>query len=421
MRYLIIGNSAAGNAAAEAIRSCDPGGEITIISDEAEPAYYRPLIPLLIDGERDRESLFRDELHTPQGVEVKLGQRATAIDARYSTVTLASGEQMGYDKLLLATGASPARPPIMGLEGPGAYYLRRMEDAQAIRAASRGAKRAVIIGGGRIGTKAALALRRCRLEVAIVEMLPRIVPLQLDDAAAQILEEAIRAQGIEVILGQEVREVTRKPGPGREVSGVVLGDGRRLDTDLVVAAVGVVANTELARGAGAYVGRGVSVDQYLSASLHDIYAAGDVAEIRDVVSGQIIVSGIWTNAVEMGRAAGENMAGGRRVYAGGFGLLNAMELAGVPVISVGIIEPPAGDGYEVHTSRRGENYRKLVFRDDVLKGALLVGEIEGAGVLATLIREKTPLGSLKAETIKPRFGYAHYVTTQAPVLDTYVT
>ncbi|MEE8472988.1 MAG: FAD-dependent oxidoreductase [Dehalococcoidia bacterium] len=420
MRYLIIGNSAAGNAAAAAIRARDPGGEITIISDEAEPAYYRPLIPYVIEGERDRQSLHRDEIHTPQRVEVRLGQRATDVDVRHRMVTLAGGEQLTYDKLLLSTGASPIHPHIAGLEGPGMFYLRQMEDAGAIREAAGNARRAVVIGGGRIGTKAALALRHCGLEVAIVEAESRIIPVQLDDVAAGIVGEAIRAQGIEVALGQGVGEVSRQAG-AKGPSSVVLEDGRRLDADLVVAAVGVAPNIELAQRAGVFVERGIVVDQYLSTSLRNIYAAGDAAETRDVVTGDHLVSGIWTNAVEMGRTAGENMAGGRRAYAGGFSLLNAMDLAGVPVVSAGIIEPPPTNGYETETSRRGGNYRKLVFKGDVLEGVLLVGDIQGAGVLVTLIREKTPLGSLKEQIIEPGFSYAHFMNAQAPVLDTYVS
>ena len=419
MRYVIIGNSAAGNAAATAIRARDPGGEITIISDEAEPAYYRPLIPLIIEGERDRQSLYRDELHTPQVVEVVLGQRATDIDVRYRTVTLSGGEQLAYDRLLMSMGASAIHPPIPGLEGPDIFYLRHMGDAAAMREAAGNARRAVVIGGGRIGTKAALALRHCGLEVAIVEAESRIIPVQLDDAAAGIVGEAIRTRGIEVILGQRVEKVVREAGANGP-SGVVLEGGRCLYGDMVVVAVGVTPNTELAQRAGVFVERGIVVDQYLSTSLRHIYAAGDVAETRNVVTGDHLISGIWTNAVDMGRTAGENMAGGRRTYAGGFSLLNAMNLAGVPVVSVGIIEPPPTNDYQAEASSRGGNYRKLVFNGDVLEGALLVGDIVGAGVLVTLIREKTPLGSMKEKVIEPGFSYAHFMTSQAPVLDTYV-
>nr|WP_176235558.1 FAD-dependent oxidoreductase [Candidatus Hakubella thermalkaliphila] len=133
MRYVIIGNSAAGNAAARAIRTSDPGGEVTLIGDEARPAYYRPLIPFLIDRERPEADLFRDELHLPQGVALHLGRRATRIDPSDKTVLLDDGQQILYDQLLLATGSSAVRPPIVGVEDPGVFVLRQWDDALAIR------------------------------------------------------------------------------------------------------------------------------------------------------------------------------------------------------------------------------------------------------------------------------------------------
>lgn len=161
------------------------------------------------------------------------------------------------------------------------------------------------------------------------------------------------------------------------------------------------------------------VDKRLRTSISDIYAAGDVVETADIVTGESIVSGIWTNAAEMGRIAGENMAGGTAEYEGAFRLLNAMELVGIPVISVGVLEPPPGKGYRVYASRRGDTYRKLVLRDNVLVGALLVGEIEGAGVFTGLIKRRADLGDLAQRLAEPGFSYAPFLRLETAKAEAY--
>lgn len=428
MRYLIIGNGAAGNAAAQAIRRRDGRGEIIILSDEPHPAYYRPLLPYLLYDAPEGQHLYRDALHTPQDVTVHLGTRVQAIAPEVNTVLLEDGRHLAYDKLLIATGASPALPSIDGLLGEGVFVLRTLDDATALRkCAVDGPQSAVVIGGGRIGTKAALALRHLGLEVAIVEMLGWIVPQQFDAAAAEIFQAALHAQGIRLLFGRTVHSVLRQTpsaapstgGQGRVppstskqggVTGVLLDDGTELPAGLVVVATGVRPNVELARAAGLNTRRGLLVNRFLQTSHPDIYAAGDVVETNDVVTGEAIVSGTWTNAVFMGEVAGENMAGGLREYPGAWGLLNAVELAGIPVISAGIVHTPWA-GCEACTRRRDQVYRKLVFRDGTLVGFILVGEIEGAGVYTMLIRERVDVGPWK-EALIEKGTYAPFVRGQ---------
>jgi nitrite reductase (NADH) large subunit len=179
-----------------------------------------------------------------------------------------------------------------------------------------------------------------------------------------------------------------------------------MEAHLIVAAVGVKANVELAREAGLAVNQGVLVDGWLRTSSPDIFAAGDVVETMDLVTGQPMVSGLWTNAVEMGRTAGENMAGGQVEYPGAFAVLNSLELAGVPTVSIGLTDPPAGEGYQVHCARRGDNYRKLVLKEGILLGALLVGDIEAAGVYTGLIKGKIFVEPLIPALMSPREAWA---------------
>jgi len=266
--------------------------------------------------------------------------------------------------------------------------------------------------------KSAFALRALGLEVTVVELLERIVPQQLDDVGASIFAAFIEKAGIRLRLGQTFREVIHERG---QLTGAVLDDGTRLPADLMVVGTGVRANTELARAAGLAVGRGVQVDEGMRTSAPDVYAAGDVVETADAVTGEPIVSGIWTNAVGMGACAGENMAGGERHFAAAFSLLNAMELGGLPVISVGLIHPPEEDGYEVHAVRRGDTYRKLVLKEGRLVGLILINEIERAGVYQTLIRERADTTPFRDQLLSPRFHYGHFVTRLSQEVDRFLT
>ena len=406
MRYVIIGNGAAGHAAAKNIRARDPEGQVKVISDAVNQAYHRPLIQTLIEGVMSKESLYREDLPSPEGVEVRLGVRVEAIDPEAKRLSLQNKETVSYNRLLLATGSSAIRLPIAGLEGRNVHVLRTIRNAEAIKVSAEKAKQAVVIGGGRVGMKAAFALHQLGMKVSVVERLGRIVPLQFDDTAAKIMKGAVEAHGIRLFLGRTVREVERDD---LGVQAVVLDDGGRLETDLVIIAVGVQPNVDLARAAGLSINQGVLVNEYLQTSDPDIFAAGDVVETVDVVTGESMVSGLWTNAVEMGRIAGENMAGGKARYPGAFAVLNSFELANIPTISVGLIDPPEKEGYEVHSSRRGDSYRKLVFRQGVLMGAVLLGEIEGAGVYTGLIKGKKNVGKHLGALLAPRPSYASWL------------
>jgi NAD(P)H-nitrite reductase large subunit len=280
-----------------------------------------------------------------------------------------------------------------------------------------GAKHVVILGAGRIGMKSAFALRHLGIQVAVVELLKRIVPQQLDEESAAIFAGTVAEAGIKTILGQTFKTVNHKDN---KVTSVTLDDGSELKADLVIVGVGVRANLELAASGGLRVQHGLLVDEHLQTSEAHIFAAGDVVETKDIVSGASIVSGIWTNAADMGRIAGDNMAGGSSTYEGAFSLLNAMELGGLPVVSVGDVQARPEDGVEVFAEQRGHAYRKLVFRGDRLIGLILVGQIERAGIYQTLIREKADVSTLRRELLGPRFHYGHYILSKPGIIDRYV-
>lgn len=180
------------------------------------------------------------------------------------------------------------------------------------------------------------------------------------------------------------------------------------------------ANLDLPTAGGLHTNRGLLVDEHLRTSDPRVFAAGDVVETKDIVSGEPTVSGIWTNAAEMDRIAGNNMAGGNSSYAGAFSLLNAMGLGGLPVVSVGDAQAETGDGIQVFSERRGNNYRKLVFRGDRLTGLVLVGQIKRAGLYQMLIREQADVSALRHEPLGSKFHYSHYIYSQPKKIDRYV-
>jgi len=286
-----------------------------------------------------------------------------------------------------------------------------MADAQALARAAREAQNAVVIGAGRVGLKAALSLRQRGLAVTLVEQGPRVAPMQFDAAAGAILGQALEAQGIGLCLGQTVAEVKRGD---RGVEGVVLADARFLAAEVIVAAVGVRPNLDLAQEAGLTVNQGIVVDKHLRTSAPEIYAAGDVAETTDLVTGGRLVSGLWTNAVEMGRLAGGNMAGAALEYPGAWAVFNSLEVAGIPTVAMGLTDPVPVAAYEIHQIRRGNTYRKLVCRDEVLVGALLLGDIEGAGVYAGLIKGQAKITDLDEAMHRPRQSLAARLSRTRP-------
>lgn len=411
MRYAIVGNGAAGVAAARAIRSLDPQGELLIFSDEPHRAYYRPLISNFLEEGAARDVYMpAAEAPWPPASE-HLGYRLVSLDPQARRLTGEDGRIWNYDRLLLATGAKALTPGLPGWSGPGTFVLRTLADAEALARAAREAREAIVLGAGRVGLKAAQALRSLGLAVTLVELEDRVAPMQFDETAGEILARALLAAGYRLYLKETLTAVERDR---ERLVGVTLAGGQSLPADLVVAALGVKPDTALAQTAGLAVDRGILVDEFLRTSAPDIYAAGDVAETRDLLTGQRLVSGLWTNAMEMGRLAGSNMAGASFSYAGAWGVLNALEVAGVPTAVLGLTLLPPGNDYQVWQIRRGNTYRKLVFQGDRLVGALLVGDLEGAGVYAGLIRKQAPLGDLKDSLISPRAGLASWVARSLP-------
>ncbi len=408
--YIVVGNSAAGVNAAEALRSFDRNGSLAIFGEEDLPVYSRPMISNLVAGEADLQKMRyrKKNFYNVNKIDFFRGVRITKLNAKSRAVVTAEGQSYAWRKLLLATGSLPFRPPIAGLEEVPYHTFVNYQDAQRlIKATKAPGTRALIIGAGLIGVKAAEALYARGAKVTIVEMMERMLPAALDEEASRMVQAICENKGLHVITGECVEQVISDDGGKNTRGGTArLRNGEEIGFDLLVVAVGVVPRMELAQQAGLAINRGVLVDQYLRTSQEDIYAAGDVAEAFDLVWGEPRVNALWPNATLQGRYAGWNMAGGKRKYPGSQSM-NSVEFFGLPVLSAGIVNPP-DDSYEVLTSRMaGGGYRKVVLRDDVLVGMLVAGEVEKAGILTSLIQEKAKVRRFKQSLLTDSFGHIY--------------
>lgn len=406
-RYLIIGNSAGGIGAAEAIRELDKSGAIAIVSDEPYPAYSRPLIAEYLASRCSLERmLFRPpDFYDRNNIQTFLGDRVTQLDFNEHTVKLESGQILGWQKLLLATGGLPIVPGIEGIGLEGVFKFMTLADARSIDTfinQYRMTVRAVVIGGGLIGVSAAEAMTKRGAKVTIIEMKERVLNTILDEEASSLEAKAIAGAGVEIITGHTVSRISSNLLGG--VSGVVLDDGRQIPCQMVVVAIGVRPRLELVAGSDIRQNRGLIVDRYMATSRPDVYACGDVAEAYDFIYGENRLTPIWPNACIGGRVAGFNMAGARAEYPGGTAM-NSLKYFGVNTVSAGMVIPPDG-GYEVVINKNNDVYKKVVLKDGLIAGLVFVGDIEKSGIVYNLMKDGAAVDSFKDALVADDFGLA---------------
>jgi len=282
MRHVIIGGSIAGTSAARAIRSCDSGADIMVISDEKAQPYYRPMIPTVIT-KHDADIGLGHWPVAQSGIRT-IYARATSLDKFAKEVTFSSGDRIRYDKLLIATGSSPVVPDIPGLPGDNVFTLRTMDDALAINADAGQRKHALVLGGGFVGIEAAIALKRIGLNVTIIEKLSRILSEKLDKRASEIVSGLLKQADIDIITHQQDYEIDRVGGTVRSIR---LASGRIIDADIIIVAVGTRPNTDVFRNSGLAINKGLVIHDSLQTSDPDVYEAGDVVEYRDILSNTV--------------------------------------------------------------------------------------------------------------------------------------
>lgn len=388
MKYVIIGNSAAGIACVEGIRSADAEGEITIVSDEPFAAYGRPLISYYLLGATDRQRmLYRPaDFYEKNRVRTLLGARAEKIDPAAQKIVLRGGGEIPYDKLLVATGSRPFEPPMEGIDGvKNKFNFMTLQDALSLEKVLSKRKNVLIIGAGLIGLKCLEGILERVKSVSVVDMAGRILPSILDDAGAAIVRRELEGKGAKFYLSDSVAKF--------EGNTAHLKSGKEISFDILVVAVGVRPNTELVKDAGGEVSRGVVTDEKQQTSLKNVYAAGDCAESFDITSGARKVLALLPNAYRQGYTAGVNMAGGEAAFADAMPL-NAIGFFGSHVLTAGSYE---GESF---VQAEGDVYRKFFCKDGVLKGFILVNSPERAGIYTSLIRNKTPLSEVDFKSLE---------------------
>jgi len=408
-RYVIIGGSAGAVGAVEAIREVDPTGDILVIDEEQNIAYSRPMMVKYLSREANLEQMLfpTKDFWEKHRVQLYLGKKVVKLDLLQKTVELENTERIGFDKLLIATGSMPSIPNVEGINKKGVYTFTRLTDALRIKEAItfNKAQKAVIVGVGLIGISVAEALVKLGLKVTIVGRRDRILNQILDHKASEILEAAMKRKGVSVVKGRTVQRVLGKKDNGDFVGAVVLDDGSSIECDIVVFAVGVAPRTELASQAGLKVNRGILTDKCMQTNLPDVYACGDVVEAYDFVHGTNRVLALWPLARIGGRVAGYNMAGQKFEYPGGTAM-SALNYFGVSIISAGLTTVDDVGGHEtlVFHDQKRSIYRKIVLKDGTIKGMILVGDVERAGVIFNLMKNKVNVEKFKHKLIADAFN-----------------
>ena len=370
MKVVIVGNGIAGNQVAFSIRERCRETEITILSAEEFPEYDPCSLPYFLGGDCEQKALFRKNEgdYTKQDIQLLYNSKAVSIDPESKTVSTESGEQIGYDKLVLAHGGDLFTPPIEGIGNHGVFSCKQLHEALKLR--SHAGKRAVIIGSGAIGIEVAEALKKKGYEVYIIELLGWILPALFDEPTAKRLEHALEGYNIHVLTGEKVLRIKGE----QEVSGVVT-DQREIDCDTVVVATGVVPGVNLAKTAGIATGRGIQVDRYMQTSVDDIYACGDCVETVDACTGQTAMFQLKHNAIEQGRIVARNIMGDLAEYRGAYAFARA-HFFHTHAVTFGKTmretECLVGDKELIEKEDAG-NYLRIVLVDGKVFGAQAIG------------------------------------------------
>jgi len=458
--YLIIGNSAAGLSAAASIRKNDKDGTISIISSEKYANYSKPLITYYLAGKVSLEKIYfkSESFYKDNNFKLILGSKVDFLDEKKMLAGMSDGSQISYKKLLISSGGRPIIPQIRVVEGKnkvlgsigsngdrsnisdtghagkspdkvntgsrnglkgqrllteencpdikGVFTLTTLEDAIKLKKyiGQNSLKSATILGGGLIGLKTAEAVLELGLRITIIELSDRILAASFDKNASEIIENKIEENSGSIFKNTTIDEIIVTKG---KLSSVVLRNGEKFDTDLLIIAVGVKPNVEFIRDRLIKLNNGIMVDEYLKTSMDNIYAAGDVTVSHDRLSNEQKNIAIWPLAIRQGGIAGMNMSGEKVKYQGGF-FMNSVEILGIPSISIGLnnLDDKASEGVKVFSQFNPERYfyRKVTIKDDKVVGIILVGSIERAGIYCGLISNEIDISSVAGNIAREDFG-----------------
>ena len=401
MKHVIIGNGPAGVVAAETLRKADPSSDILMFGAEPEPAYSRMAIPYLLEGKIGEEGtrLRKGAGHFAALRIREAQQRVVSVDSAKKKLLFADGKFETYDRLLIASGSHPVRPPIPGIDLPQVQTCWTLADARAIADLAKPGARVLQLGAGFIGCIIMEALAKRGVQLTVVEMGDRLVPRMMTPKAGGMIRRWVEAKGIRVLTGRGVQRIDA-PAKAKALN-VTLTDGEALACDLVIVAAGVAPNVGFLENTGVHVAKGVLVNERMQTAIPEIYAAGDVAEAPDLLTGAHLVAAIQPNAADQARVAALNMAGGDARLSGVLAI-NVLDTLGLISSSFGQWwgekQENGGAGVE-SVDEANYRYLSLQFKDDVMIGATSIGLTDHVGVLRGLTFGRVRLGEWKARLL----------------------
>ncbi|MBT3237330.1 MAG: NAD(P)/FAD-dependent oxidoreductase [Rhodospirillaceae bacterium] len=392
MKHVIVGAGPAGVTAAETLRKADPDGEVTLVGGEADPPYGRMAIPYFLIGNiADSGTFLRksDDPYDGQGIRYVQGI-AEDLAADDGKLTLADGQQLDFDKLLISTGSHPIKPPIDGLDLPAVHHCWTLQDARDICGLIGEGKDVVLMGAGFIGCIIMEALALSGSNLTVIEAQDRMVPRMMNKTAGDMIANWCRSKGVNVMTSAKVTGVAEDGGK----LSITVDNGETLPADLLVVATGVRSNMDFASGSGIDMDIGIKVDDHLQSSINSIYAAGDVAQGPDFSTGGWDVHAVQPTSVDHGRIAALNMAGHDVTYQGSLNM-NVLDTVGLISCSFGLWQGVEGGDSSEKVDTANSRYTLLNFDGDLLVGAVTLGRTDHIGVLRGLIQSRIRLRGWK--------------------------
>jgi nitrite reductase (NADH) large subunit len=406
MKVVIIGNHAAGLTASEILRKGDKACDIVVISSEDTPPYSRCLIGDIISGKRGLEDiLFKPkDFYDKYSIKTIFGREVKKVLPDEKKILIDTDERVAYDNLIIATGGSSTLPEIEGVNQKGVFCLRTIEDAKKIKEYSKNVERVVILGGGLIGIKAALAVHDCGKKVRVLVSSSSILSQIVGSEESEIFEKYLGSLGIEICTNTSPLKIL---GNGK-VNGVETGDGQKIDCQMVIVGKGVKPNINLVKGTGIKTDYGIIVDEHCRTNIDSVYAAGDVTQSKDSLRGQNQANALWPLAVEEGRVAAENILG-KDIKLRERTSMNSLAIYDLPLISCGLTgvrEKIEGAEKIIIENKSKREYKKFLIKDNFLVGYSLIGNVSNAGVLTALIRKAVDIKKAKNKILAGKYDFS---------------